>query len=372
MNGSVGLYIHIPFCIRRCPYCDFYSQTDLSLTDAYTDALVRNAGFLKSEAITADTIYFGGGTPSLLSGKQVYRILDSIEKNVRLISPEITLETNPTASERQKLRDFRSAGVNRLSIGVQSFSDCELSSLGRLHSADQAENAVYQAQEAGFENISCDLMAGVPEQTPETLTASAKRLVSSGTPHISAYMLKIESGTPFDTEEIRKASADDELMSEMYLSLCDFLSGYGYEHYEISNFSKPGYCSKHNMKYWRLEPYIGLGASAHSDYRNVRSECPGDINAFISAERQPVRIIEKDPDRAQEYLMLSLRLSEGLNKNILDGLCGENCVFTAESVFKRAEKLCRSGLAKIENDVLRLTDKGFLLSNSIILYLQNQ
>ena len=231
-----GLYIHVPFCRRKCLYCDFYSQTDLSLTDSYVKAVIRN---IRAANITADTVYFGGGTPSLLSGAQIYDILSAADISA---DAEISAECNPDSTTLQLMRDFRAAGINRLSIGIQSFNDDELKMMGRLHNSRQAAEAVQNAQKAGFENISADLMLGLPYQTEETVLDNIRKLAELNVTHISAYMLKIEENTPLaGCPELVSAAADDDKSADIYLMAVDMLAENGFGQYEISNFAKAGY-----------------------------------------------------------------------------------------------------------------------------------
>nr|MCR5120941.1 radical SAM family heme chaperone HemW [Ruminococcus sp.] len=289
--SAAGIYIHVPFCLRKCPYCDFYSvKFDADTAHKYVDAVCRNIAAFGDRNVTADTVYFGGGTPSLLTPAQVEHTLDTVYKNISLHSPEITLEANPSSLTPEKLRGYRAAGVNRLSVGFQSADDGQLRFLGRLHDTARAENAVLDAHAAGFDNISCDLILGSEGQDIGSLDRTIDRLLALPISHISAYMLKIEPGTPFDCDDIRRRSADEETLCQLYERMCERLSAAGYEHYEISNFARDGRRSRHNMKYWRVEPYIGIGASAHSDFGRVRYFCPPDVSAFIAAETQPVEI----------------------------------------------------------------------------------
>ncbi|MGN0634217.1 MAG: radical SAM family heme chaperone HemW [Oscillospiraceae bacterium] len=367
MNGLTGIYIHVPFCLRKCPYCDFYSvKYSEELADRYTEAVCRNIESFKNDGICADTIYFGGGTPSLLTPVQLYRIMDCVQKNVHLYDPETTLEANPCTVDYEKLSAYKSVGINRLSFGFQSADDRQLAFLGRLHDEKTAVDAVENAKKAGFDNISCDLMLGLDGQDIFSLGKTADKLLSLPITHISAYMLKIEPGTAFDCDKVRKKTADEELMCELYLSLCERLAAEEFEHYEVSNFAKEGSRSQHNMKYWTLSPYIGIGPSAHSDYKGKRYECPRDIEDFINSTVQKNVLTDPEPDRLEEYIMLSLRTSDGIEKSRLVGL--SDTAF-ADRVFKKAAELVRNGLAVIDNGRLRLTDRGFLLSNSVIVYL---
>ncbi len=367
MRGLTGIYIHIPFCIRRCPYCSFYSSVfDERLAEEYVRAVCRNLVALKSKGICSDSIYLGGGTPSVLSVKQVERIISAAADSLNLIAPEITIEANPCTVSYDKLLGYRRAGVNRISFGVQSGDDEQLRFLGRLHDKQTAADAVSLAHKAGFDNISCDIMLGSRGQDLTSLKQSVDLLLSLPIMHISAYMLKIEQGTAFDCESVREQIANDEQMSDLYLSLCSQLETLGYEHYEISSFALNGKRSRHNMKYWTLEPYIGIGASAHSDFGGKRFFCPPDLRGFIAADLQPTELEDAAPDRAEEYIMLAIRTSDGIGQARLVELAGESL---AEDVFERAKALAERGLAKVNGERITLTDEGFLLSNSIILHL---
>jgi oxygen-independent coproporphyrinogen-3 oxidase len=362
-----GIYIHVPFCLRKCPYCDFYSVAyDADLAERYVQAVCRNIESHGNDGISADTVYFGGGTPSLLTAEQVYKILDCVQKNVHLYNPEITLEANPCSTDCEKLSGWKTAGVNRLSFGVQSADDRQLEFLGRLHDCETAEKAVINAEKAGFDNISCDLMLGLSGQDGESLDFTLDRLLSLPISHLSAYMLKIEQGTAFDRDEIRNVTADEDEMCDLYLRLCDRMKSMGWEHYEISNFAKNGRRSRHNMKYWTLAPYIGIGSAAHSYYKGKRTACPKNLHDFINSSVQKNVLTDEQPDRLEEYIMLSLRISDGISKERLADMAGEDY---AERLFSAADMLKKNGLAQIDGDRLSLTDRGFLLSNSIIVYL---
>ncbi len=359
-----GIYIHIPFCIRKCPYCAFYSvEYNEELKRRYVSSLIRNIRDYKGRNIYADTVYFGGGTPSLLAPNELESILFAVKESF-LLAPdsEITIEANPSSTDYSKLCAYRKAGVNRISFGVQSSNDNELKLLGRLHDFKGAHDAVLAAKSAGFENISCDLMIGTPAQTIDSLLASTHDIASLGASHISSYMLKIEEGTPYDCERIRNSAADDDSVSDMYLALCCELSSLGYSRYEISNFSKPGFESKHNLKYWRLEDYIGFGPSAHSYFGGRRFYSPDSIEDYISSPSQPDVSEDESPDMLEEYVMLSLRLNEGMSLDRIASLGGDR-----EAVLKKLEPLKSAGLVNLDNGKVSLTDRGALVSNGVIL-----
>lgn len=348
-----GLYIHVPFCRRKCAYCDFYSLSGKDdLIDDYTKAVIRN---IKAYGGRYDTVYFGGGTPSLLSGSQIYSILSAADI---ADGAEISAECNPDSASPEKLHDMKSAGINRLSVGIQSFDDRELKCLSRLHNAAQAEDALKNASKAGFDNISADLMLGIPYQDEKTLEKSIKKLSELPVTHISAYMLKIEEGTPlYNEHELISVCADDDTAADLYEKTAEQLEQNGFMRYEISNFSKKGYECAHNMKYWECKDYLGIGPSAHSCTDGKRFAVPDDINGFIHLPCQETYITDDSPCGEEERLMLGLRLAKGI------------CLSEYKSgsrLLKAAEIFEKNGLVEISDDMIRLTTRGSLVSNDII------
>ncbi|MCM1381582.1 MAG: radical SAM family heme chaperone HemW, partial [Muribaculaceae bacterium] len=327
-----GLYIHVPFCARKCRYCDFYSVTDLSLAEEYVRAAVRNISRIDGKF---DTVYFGGGTPSLLTAEQISQILSAAEI---LPNAEISMECNPNSVTENYLREIRAAGVNRLSFGVQSFCDDELKMLGRLHSAKEAVSAVNSARAAGFENISADIMLAVSGQTEKSLLKSLEVLGELPLTHVSAYMLKVEEGTPLsrDKKLLGEIPTEDET-AEMYLLAVQTLGKFGFKQYEISNFAKRGFECRHNLKYWLCGEYYGIGPAAHSFVDGERYCCPKDVVEFISSEEQGRVFLEKGGTES-ERAMLSLRLT---GAGIAEGK------MSAE-MRKNAEILVQKGLMKKE------------------------
>lgn len=352
---SKGLYIHVPFCVRKCPYCDFYSVTDMSLTERYTEAVKRN---ILSKNICADTVYFGGGTPSLLSAKQIYEILSSAEITD---NAEVTMECNPNTVTAEYLAEIFQAGVNRISFGIQSLDDGELKLLGRIHNAETAVNAVNLAYKSGFCNISADLMLATAGQTAASLKNSIERLAALPINHVSAYMLKIEQETPYGrSNSIASMLPDEDETADMYLMTVEMLEKYGFKQYEISNFAQPGFESKHNLKYWRCEEYYGIGPSAHSYINGVRKACPKSVSDFIASEIQQEYVTEECGGDDEERTMLSLRLTnDGLN---LELLAEEQ----RNEVVKRSKPLIAAGYIVKRGERLTLTPKGCLVSNEII------
>lgn len=363
MTAPIGVYIHIPFCLRKCPYCDFYSLAyDTQTADAYTGALVRAIETQPYGSLRADTVYFGGGTPALLGPARLETILACAAKAFSVpADAEITLETNPAATTREDLLQLRKAGFNRLSVGVQSLADSELAALGRLHSAQQARGAVLDAAGAGFAAISADLMLAVPGQTRESLARSVALLSGLPVNHISAYLLKLEEGTPFYAQKSALALMDDDAAANLYLDCVRQLSRQGFTQYEISNFARGEHASRHNLKYWRCEPYLGIGPAAHSFLGGKRFFFPRDLAAFLAAGR-PFELAVSDGDGGspEERLLLRLRLREGIAP--ADHLPPES----AGRLLQKASQLAAHGLATVENGRVALTPRGFLLSNPVI------
>lgn len=355
--SKTGIYIHVPFCAKKCPYCDFYSDRFTKTTALdYTKAVIRDINAFEDK-LTADTVYFGGGTPSMLPTECLSRILTALRERFDLVSPEITLEINPSTVTGQKLTDYLSMGINRLSFGVQSAVDSELAFLGRLHNFEKAKNAAELAKTVGFDNISCDLMLGIPYQTADSLIYSIDELCALPVTHISSYMLKIEEGTPFDSEDIKKLLPDEETVSEYYLKMVDMLEERGFMQYEISNFSKKGFESRHNLKYWNCEEYAGFGPAAHSYYGGKRYFIPDDLHGFINGRSKPV-VTDDEPGQWDERIMLGLRLRKGINVN--------DHPEKREYLLKKAALFEKAGYMEINGGNISLTPKGFLLSNSII------
>lgn len=351
---SKGLYIHVPFCVRKCRYCDFYSVTDISLADGYTTAVLRNVSAIDEKF---DTIYFGGGTPSLLTAEQIFKILSAVK-----ISPdaEISMECNPNSVTENYLREIRGVGVNRLSFGVQSFGDNELKMLGRLHNVEEAISAIRSARAVGFENISADIMLAVAGQSKESLSKSLDTLDTLPLTHVSAYMLKVEEGTPLASDENLLAQIpDDDMTADMYLFAVQRLEDMGFMQYEISNFAKNGFECRHNLKYWHCEEYYGIGPAAHSFVNGERYCCPKSIENFISAGSQEKVPLENGGGES-EKAMLSLRLTR-------EGIAGSKL---SADAYKNAEILVQKGLMKKEKDSFKLTPAGCLVSNRIIIFLE--
>ena len=358
-----GIYIHIPFCIRKCPYCDFYSfKADETEKDSYLKAVLLCLSKWKEKiSDSIDTVYFGGGTPSVFGSERISQVLSFIKCNYSLTDDaEITVECNPSSVSAEFFSEIKGAGVNRISMGMQSAVDKERLTLGRLSDTNQVKNAVVMAKESGIDNISLDIMLGVPYQTMESLDESIDFLLSLDIPHISAYMLKVEEGTPFEKMVDSLPIADEDKVAEMYLHTSKRLSSAGYKHYEISNFAKEGKESRHNNRYWKGENYIGIGPSAHSFFDGKRFYYSRSFDEFIGGAEPIDDGLGGD---SEEYIMLRLRLKEGLNFEQYQKKFGKKI---EENKIENMKKYVKAGLAVIDDEGIRLTPEGFLLSNTII------
>lgn len=358
----LGIYVHIPFCKSKCPYCDFYSlrYTD-DLMDRYLSALmedIRETAKTVSEEI--DTVYFGGGTPSVFGGERIAEILSVIKECYKLSNPEITVECNPSTMNSVFYETILRAGVNRISLGMQSAVDRERKSLGRIADKEQVARSIAEAREAGINNISLDMMLGVPHQTVESLDESIAFIKEQNVEHISAYMLKLEEGTYFHKNSHKLNLPDDDTVCDMYLHFSEQMQKLGYEHYEISNFAKPERQSKHNTKYWRDEEYIGFGPSAYSFYKGERYHYDADIEKYIAAGEI---VSDETGGDAEEYIMLALRLKKGL---VFDEYMKRYDRALPEGFFEKAEQFETKGLLISDDNHIALTTEGFLLSNAII------
>lgn len=355
----LGLYFHIPFCASKCAYCDFYSfPGSAAQMDAYTAAL---CGRLRSfPAQPVDTVYFGGGTPSLLGGERIAAVLSAARRHFNITpDAEITVECNPDSIDDALLSALSAAGVGRLSIGVQSAHEDELRLLGRRHTFPQARQAVLLARAHGFRNLSLDLMYGLPGQSTEKFLESVERVLKLCPEHLSCYGLKLEEGTPL--HRAQPVLPDDDAQADTYLALCRRLAAAGFVHYEISNFCKLGFRARHNEKYWDLSEYLGIGAAAHSFLDGRRFAFPRDASAFIGGASPEPEEAVGDFDTRAEYLMLRLRTSDGICRADYQRRFGD---FTpVEQVLRPLE---RCGLAACTVDGCHLTEQGFLVSNAII------
>lgn len=370
----VGIYIHIPFCRRKCSYCDFYSipTFDDKLCDRYAAALVRQiAETAPTVAGKVDSIYFGGGTPTVFGAKRLCAVLGAIHKHFTVEkTAEITTEANPESTDKKAMKALRRAGFNRVSFGVQSSCDLELRAMGRLHDFETAKAAVEAARAAKLGNVSVDLMYGVEGQTAESWRQSIADILALEPEHISAYGLKVEGGTPLAraVDAGNVSLPDDDTQAEYYEVACELLRGAGYRHYEISNWAKPGFESRHNLRYWRLEPYIGFGAAAHSDAFGIRCAAPRDIEKYMTAVESGGEIFEDydripSTERAFEYVMLGLRTADGIDA----GTLRRGYRLDPSSADAVLGELSAAGYLTRADGRIALTEKGFLLSNTLIL-----
>lgn len=358
-----GLYIHIPFCRSRCSYCDFATGLYQSeLAERYVRALVKEIRASSVTGVRVDTIYFGGGTPSLLDPEQLQQILIVVHDRFNVAAAsEITLEINPGSVTPEKLRDFRALGINRASFGVQTFDDRELAKLGRSHTAADARRTFKDLRTVGFDNVSFDLIAGLPGQTLSGWERNVAEALELQPEHLSFYLLEVHSGTPLaqHIERGLQPVPDEDLAAVMYERMLERAVASGYEHYEISNLCRPGFQSRHNTKYWTKEPYFGFGCSAHSyDGEMTRWSNQRDVFEYVkSVEEGSSPIREKQTltarDVRAESLFLGLRLLRGVS---LD-LCQDYESDVAR--FKEA------GLLELDGDCVRLTRHGALLSNEV-------
>ena len=362
-----GIYIHVPFCIRKCPYCDFYSvAAQEDRMRGYLDAL--SSQICSFPPVSADTVYLGGGTPSLLPPEAVRQILDLLCSHHRIAEEaEISMECNPASVTVETLRGYREAGVNRLSVGCQSFQPALLARLGRLHTAEDAVRTVLDAREAGFDNISVDLMLGIPDATPETTLRDAETAASLPVDHISAYILKICEGTPF--ADGVEGIPDDDTQAECYLTFCGYLEQQGFRQYEISNFTRGGKACRHNLKYWNCGQWLGFGPGAHMSNGEDRYSYPRSLSRFLNDYGMPV---SGDPLRffshegtvdAEEAVILGLRTDKGIS---LKEICGRFGWSPDERQRRFLDQCEKAGYVSQTEDRLCLTRAGFLVSNSIL------
>ncbi|MBQ2687701.1 MAG: radical SAM family heme chaperone HemW [Clostridia bacterium] len=363
MNNSLGLYIHVPFCDGKCNYCDFYSiKSDDKEIDDFVGSLLKSISFWseKLKGKSVDTVYFGGGTPSLLGNNRIIKILNYARKAFKFDTDcEITLEANPSSADNLDFAELKYNGINRVSLGMQSAIDEELKLLGRRHSREDVLVTVDQIKKSGISNISLDVMLGIPEQTKESLIKTLDFASSLCATHISTYLLTIEPNTVFGKERNRFQFASDDLQAELYLATSEYLKSNGYEHYEISNFCKYGLFSKHNMRYWQLKDYLGLGPSAHSLVNGKRFYYPRSVEAFKNNQ-----IVEDgEGNTAEEYIMLMLRTKNGLNINEAKRLYG---IEFDTRFFQKVKLYEANGYIENDGNSIRLTEKGFLLSNTVI------
>ncbi len=364
-DNSLGLYLHIPFCAKKCAYCDFYSafQNEDSL-DSFVNKLIEEINIWGGRLNRPiSTIYFGGGTPSLL-GDRIVSLIDAVRGSFDVKKDaEITLELNPASDSDSMFKAAKKAGVNRLSIGAQSGDNKMLSLLGRTHTAEDTERAVNSARALGFNNISLDLMIGLPSSDLDTLKSDMDFILSLKPEHISAYILKIEENTYFAKIQDTLNLPDEDSVAEQYDFMCRYFTEKGYNHYEISNFSLKDKESQHNLKYWQCEEYLGIGPSAHSFLEGERFFYPRDLKAFLSGNSP---LTDGKGGEAEEFIMLNLRLKQGLNFKDYRKKYGFDI---KEKINNISPPLINAGYINLDNEKIALNDKGMAVSNSVILHI---
>ena len=365
-----GLYIHIPFCERKCFYCDFYSTTNLSLSQSFFEALSKEILLYleKFKSKDIETIYFGGGTPSIIKPNYIEHILNDISRHYSINSQcEITIECNPNSVDKEKLNFYKNIGVNRISLGVQSFNDSELLFLQRLHNATDARNSI-ELVYGLFDNLSVDLIYAIPNSNIETVRNNLKELLAFKPKHISAYGLIYESNTRLTKANINGEfnRIDEELNAEMYQLVMSYLQNNGYIHYEVSNYCLPNFESKHNSNYWNHTEYIGFGPSAHSFINNKRFSNYYDIQKYIDSLRSNILPIEfeeiiTDDILFEEYIFLSLR-NRGIDLKKINKRFEIDFLNNKKNIINL---LLNDGYLFIEDNFIKLTDKGFLICDEI-------
>lgn len=380
--SGLGLYLHIPFCLSKCAYCDFYSlpcgQLDARTQKAdmrrYTDSLMLHMEDYSRPCgdYIVETVFIGGGTPTCMPAPLLLDIIDSAYDNFQIAEEaEFTIEANPATVDRRMLKALRKNGVNRISFGLQSANDDELRGLSRAHNYEDFLESFDDARRAGFDNINVDIMYGIPNQTKESLRATLDRVISLNPEHISFYGLKIEEGTPFARRRDTLILPDEDTECDMYLESIEYLEKAGYRHYEISNFARDGFECKHNLKYWNCEDYLGLGPAAHSYFGGKRFSFKRDIKAYMDALEDPDNAVDplddsyevSQNDRSGEYIMLRLRLCDGIDTKEYEKRFGMDF----ERQYGKYLKLY------VENDFMRhdgdsysFTSKGMYVSNYIL------
>jgi len=362
MTNNLSLYFHIPFCVKKCDYCAFYSLPNQSdeIKQEYFDALVRQIGFFETNR-PVDTVYFGGGTPPMLGIDRLCKLISLVRSRFNLTNDcEVTVEVNPKTVDYEALSALYNSGANRLSIGVQSADDRVLASIGRIHSFDDAVQCISDAKKVGFTNISADVIFALPDLTLDGFKDSLHKIMSTNIDHLSAYSLQIETGTPIFERRKTLNLPDEDSEESQYNALLEIASSYGFTHYEISSFAKPNKRSRHNLKYWTMGDYFGFGASAHSFYDNRRFSAVCDVKEFI--EKSKISLYSPtDYDTAEELtedtleeerIMLNLRTSDG--------------ALIPNRAHVTAKRIADMGYGTFIDGVLKLNSKGFRVSNEII------
>lgn len=361
--GMLGLYIHIPFCTSKCKYCAFYSfSASEEKKDEYLTALLNCLnGWSKKVNDDIDSIYIGGGTPSCFGGERLFKLLQRARECFNVTDDcEITVECNPSSTDESLVSFLKKAGVNRISMGMQSAVEGERKAIGRRSSCEQIENAIALFKSNKITNISLDLILGLPLQTMESLDESLDFVLKSSCCHVSAYMLSLEEGTPLFNERESLPFPNEDAVCDMYLHTVKRLAEGGFKQYEISSFSKVGFQSRHNKKYWNCEEYLGIGPSAHSFLGTKRFYYERDINEFLNGGEPTFDCTGGD---WEEFILLKLRLSEGLSNSEFKKSFKRDL---PKAFFEKAREFEKAGLITLDGERVALTEKGFLVSNSII------
>ena len=369
---ELGIYIHIPFCKQKCYYCDFISYANqCEEISPYIEALVKEIESFDFSTYQVTSIYIGGGTPSYLESQFIQQILAKLQAKIDFKEVEITIEVNPGTVTEEKLKDYKEAGINRISIGLQSTEDRLLKQMGRIHTYEDFSDTYHLAQEIGFQNINVDLMLGLPNQTIEDLKRSLTKVVNLNPNHISIYSLIVEEKTKMAKllEEGKLVLPEEEQERRMYWYVKDFLELKGYEHYEISNFAKKGKESKHNSNCWNQEEYIGFGVAAHSYLNRIRFRNLSNIKKYIqniqtNQPRKNIKIEEEQTleEQKNEFMMLGFRKLEGVNIAKFKEKFVDNPIFLYRN---KLNQLAKDGLIEIDLNYIRLTKKGLDLANLV-------
>lgn len=368
---ELGIYIHIPFCKRKCYYCDFISYTNkCEKVEKYIEAVIEELNTYDFNTYNVTTIYIGGGTPSFIDSKYIVKIIDIIKSKIKNNTTkfediEITIEVNPGTVNKRKLQDYKQAGINRLSIGLQSTNNKLLEEIGRIHTYEEFLQSYKTATKEGFENINVDLMLGLPKQTINDLKDSLNKIIELNPNHISVYSLILEESTVLyqNVEKGLIKLPDEELERQMYWYVKNTLELKGYEHYEISNFAKKGKVSKHNLNCWEQKEYIGLGVAAHSYIDGRRFANTNKLEEYIiNWKDKTIQEVQSQEDMKKEYMLLGLRKIDGVSILSFKEKFGENPIFLFR---KELEKLVEAEFVYIDGDFIKLTNKGLDFANLV-------
>ena len=382
MMSKLGIYIHIPFCVKKCDYCDFLSApSDEKTMERYTKALVKEIELNKElmKEYLVDTVFIGGGTPSILEGNLIARIMRALRSNANIAEDaEITIECNPGTVTEEKLLSYKNAGINRISFGLQSANDKELRSIGRIHTYEEFLESYYMARECGFDNINIDLMSALPGQSEQSFKETLEKVIGLNPEHISVYSMIVEDGTEM-SQRVKNARAKgiDILPSEeeerrMYYMTKTLLGKAGYGRYEISNYAKSGYECRHNIGYWARKDYLGFGIGAASLYKEQRYNNVADINSYmdrlLGVEITGIKLQENQQklstdEQMEEFMFLGLRMMEGVSIKLFEEKFGKKY----DNVYgKVSDKLVTQGLLECVEEHVRLTERGIDISNYVM------